>query len=356
MGSASPTTRSGDEMSAVLVTGGAGYIGSHAVKALRVAGHEVVVLDNLSAGHRQAVGDAAFVEADVRDSTTVRATLRDHNIDAVMHFAALLSVSESMSEPSSYYEWNVRGSLALLNAMVAEGVQRFVLSSTCAVYGDRVNAPIDETHPTAPINAYGETKLTVERALGHYGRAYGLRSVALRYFNASGADAGGDIGEDHDPEIHLIPRAIAAAGGGEPLQVFGDDYPTADGTCERDYVHVSDLASGHLLALDALLATSDTADRDGGDPDGPEPVNRVFNLGTGRPHSVREVVQAVERVSGLPVPTRPAPRRPGDPAVLFASADRIVSELGWRPQYISLDDIVETAWRWHQSHPQGFGG
>jgi UDP-glucose-4-epimerase GalE len=343
-------------MSAVLVTGGAGYIGSHAVKALRVAGHEVVVLDNLSAGHRQAVGDAAFVEADVRDSTTVRATLRDHNIDAVMHFAALLSVSESMSEPSSYYEWNVRGSLALLNAMVAEGVQRFVLSSTCAVYGDRVNAPIDETHPTAPINAYGETKLTVERALGHYGRAYGLRSVALRYFNASGADAGGDIGEDHDPEIHLIPRAIAAAGGGEPLQVFGDDYPTADGTCERDYVHVSDLASGHLLALDTLLATSDTADRDGGDPDGPEPVNRVFNLGTGRPHSVREVVQAVERVSGLPVPTRPAPRRPGDPAVLFASADRIVSELGWRPQYISLDDIVETAWRWHQSHPQGFGG
>ena len=356
MGSASLTTRSGDEMSAVLVTGGAGYIGSHAVKALRVAGHEVVVLDNLSAGHRQAVGDAAFVEADVRDSTTVRATLRDHNIDAVMHFAALLSVSESMSEPSRYYEWNVRGSLALLDAMVAEGVQRFVLSSTCAVYGDRVTAPIDETHPTAPINAYGETKLTVERALGHYGRAYGLRSVALRYFNASGADAGGDIGEDHDPEIHLIPRAIAAAGGGEPLQVFGDDYPTADGTCERDYVHVSDLASGHLLALDALLATSDTADRDGGDPGGPEPANRVFNLGTGRPHSVREVVQAVERVSGLPVPTQPAPRRPGDPAVLFASADRIVSELGWRPHYISLEDIVETAWRWHQSHPQGFGG
>lgn len=343
-------------MSAVLVTGGAGYIGSHAVKALRAAGHKVVVLDNLSAGHRQAVGDAAFVEADVRDSTTVRATLRDHRIEAVMHFAALLSVSESVSEPSRYYEWNVRGSLALLNAMVAEDVPRFVLSSTCAVYGDRVTAPIDETHPTAPINAYGETKLTVERALVHYGRAYGLRSVALRYFNASGADADGEIGEDHTPEIHLIPRAIAAAYGGEPLQLFGDDYPTADGTCERDYVHVSDLASGHVLALDSLLATPDTADLADKQSEGPETTSRVYNLGTGRPHSVREVVQAVERVVGRSVPTHPAPRRPGDPAVLFASADRIVSELGWRPQYTRLDDIVETAWRWHQSHPQGFGG
>ena len=343
-------------MSAVLVTGGAGYIGSHAVKALRAAGHKVVVLDNLSAGHRQAVGDAVFVEADVRDSTTVRATLRDHAIEAVMHFAALLSVSESVSEPSRYYEWNVRGSLALLNAMVAEGVQRFVLSSTCAVYGDRVTPPIAETHPTAPINAYGETKLTVERALVHYGRAYGLRSVALRYFNASGADAGGDIGEDHDPEIHLIPRAIAAACGGESLQLFGDDYPTADGTCERDYVHVSDLASGHLLALDSLFGRDDPVVLDDGHPDLPGPASRVFNLGTGRPHSVREVVQSVERVTGLPVPTLPAPRRPGDPAVLFASAARIASELGWRPHYTGLDDIVETAWRWHQSHPQGFGG
>ncbi len=343
-------------MSAVLVTGGAGYIGSHAVKGLHAAGHTVVVLDNLSAGHREAVGDALFVTADVRDTPKVRATLRDHDITAVMHFAALLSVSESVSEPTRYYDCNVRGSLALLDAMVAEGVHQFVLSSTCAVYGDRVTAPIDETHPTAPINAYGETKLTVERALVHYGRAYGLRSVALRYFNAAGADVEGQIGEDHAPEIHLIPRAIAAARGGEPLQLFGDDYPTADGTCERDYVHVSDLASGHLLALDALREPDD---RDG--PDAPDraaapPMSRVFNLGTGRPHSVREVVRAVERVSGLSVPLLPASRRPGDPAVLFASADRIADELGWRPAYTSLDAVVETAWRWHQSHPHGFGG
>ncbi len=334
-------------MSAVLVTGGAGYIGSHAVKALQAAGHTVVVLDNLSAGHRAAVGDARLIEADVRDTPLVRAALRTHDIRAVMHFAALLSVGDSVTDPASYYDCNVRGSLALLDAMVAEGVDRFVLSSTCAVYGDRVATPIDEAHPAAPINAYGDTKLAVERALLHYGRAYGLRSVVLRYFNAAGADADGEIGEDHAPEIHLIPRAIAAARGGEPLKIFGDDYPTADGTCERDYVHVSDLASGHLRAL-AALDVSVMSDA--------EEVSRVFNLGTGLPHSVREVVRAVERVSGLSVPTLPASRRAGDPAVLFASADRIGNDLGWRPAYTSLDAIVGTAWRWHETHPHGFSG
>ena len=323
----------------MLVNGGAGYIGSHAVKALRAAGHTVVVFDNLSAGHAAAVGDATLVEGDVRDTARVEATLRRHAVTAVMHFAALLSVGESVREPARYYDYNVRGSLSVLDAMMAVGVHRLVLSSTCAVYGDPVTTPIDEDHPTNPINAYGESKLVVERALGHYGRAYGLRTIALRYFNAAGADAEGELGEDHDPEIHLIPRAIAAACGGARLKVFGDDYSTADGTCERDYVHVSDLATAHLRALEALNTG---------------PATRVYNLGTGRPHSVREVILAVERVTGRRVPTEQAPRRPGDPAVLCASADRINRELGWRPAYVRLDDVVETAWRWHVAHPRGF--
>ena len=326
-------------MSTVLVTGGAGYIGSHAAQALRAAEHTVVVFDNLSAGHAAAVGDATLVEGDVRDTAQVEATLRRHQVTAVMHFAALLSVGESVREPARYYGNNVRGSLSVLDAMMAAGVHRLVLSSTCAVYGEPVASPIDEDHPTNPINAYGESKLVVERALGYYGRAYGLRAIALRYFNAAGADPEGKLGEDHDPEVHLIPRAIEAACGGAPLQMFGDDYPTADGTCERDYVHVSDLAAGHLRALEALET---------------EAASGVYNLSTGRPHSVREVIRAVERVTGRRVPTVPAPRRPGDPAVLYASADRIGRELGWRPAYVSLDELVETAWRWHAAHPRGF--
>ena len=327
-------------MSTVLVNGGAGYIGSHAVKALQAAGHTVVVFDNLSAGHAAAVGNATLVEGDVRDTARVEATLRRHAVTAVMHFAALLSVGESVRDPARYYDHNVRGSLSVLDAMMAVGVQRLVLSSTCAVYGDPLTTPIDEDHPTNPINAYGESKLVVERALAHYGRAYGLRTIALRYFNAAGADAEGDLGEDHDPEIHLIPRAIEAACGGAPLQVFGDDYPTADGTCQRDYVHVSDLAAAHLRALEALETG---------------PATRVYNLGTGRPHSVREVILAIERVTGRRVATEPAPRRPGDPAVLSASADRIERELGWQPAYLNLDEVIETAWRWHAAHPHGFG-
>lgn len=326
-------------MSTVLVTGGAGYIGSHAVRALRAAAHTVVVFDNLSAGHAAAIGDATLVEGDVRDTALMEATLRRHSVTAVMHFAALLSVGESVREPSRYYDNNVGGSLSVLDAMLAARVQRLVLSSTCAVYGDPVSMPIDEHHPTNPISAYGESKLVIERALGHYGRAYGLRSIALRYFNAAGADADGALGEDHEPEDHLIPRAIEAACGGAPLQLFGDDYPTADGTCERDYVHVSDLATGHLRALEAL----DTG-----------AVTRAYNLGTGRPHSVREVIRAVERATGRPVPTKAAPRRAGDPAVLCASAERIGSELGWRPAYVKLDEVVESAWRWHAAHPRGF--
>ena len=328
-------------MSTVLVTGGAGYIGSHAVKALRATGRRVVVFDNLAAGHASAVGDAILVKGDVRNTAEVEATLSRYDVTAVMHFAALLSVGESIREPAIYYDNNVRGTLSLLDAMLATGVQRLVFSSTCAVYGNPVTIPIDKEHPTQPINAYGESKLAIERALRHYGTAYDLRSVALRYFNAAGADPDGALGEDHDPEIHLIPRAIEAASGGAPLHLFGDDYSTADGTCERDYVHVSDLANAHLLALDLM----DTG-----------AISKVYNLGTGRPHSVLEVIRSVERVTGRRVPTESAPRRPGDPAVLYAAAGRIATELGWRPTFTSLDEVVATAWRWHDAHPHGFDG
>ena len=329
-------------MSTVLVTGGAGYIGSHAVKALRAAGHGVVVYDDLSAGHRAAVRGAPLVEGDVRETARLADALQGHGVAAVMHFAALLSVEESVRDPARYYEHNVRGGLSVLEAMRAGGVSRLVLSSSCAVYGNPVATPMGEDHPTDPINAYGDSKLTVEHALRHYGRAYGLRSIALRYFNAAGADPDGDLGEDHDPEIHLIPRAIEAARGGAPLRVFGDDYPTADGTCQRDYVHVSDIAEAHVRALEALGAGSGEA-------------ARVYNLGTGAPHSVREVIRSVERVTGRRVPAEPAPRRPGDPPVLFAAAGRIGRDLDWRPAHTDLDDIVATAWRWHERHPEGFG-
>ena len=286
-------------MSTVLVNGGAGYIGSHAVKALRAAGHTVVVFDNLSAGHAAAVGDATLVEGDVRDTAQVEATLRRHAVTAVMHFAALLSVGESVREPARYYDHNVRGSLSVLDAMMAVGVHRLVLSSTCAVYGDPVTTPIDEDHPTNPINAYGESKLVVERALAHYGRAYGLRTIALRYFNAAGADAAAELGEDHNPEIHLIPRAIAAACGGAPLKVFGDDYPTADGTCERDYVHVSD--SGVCASAGAGGAGHRGGDQSLQSWDGAPPFGARSHPG-GR---------ACDRASGSDRTGAAAARRPG---------------------------------------------
>ena len=326
-------------MSNVLVTGGAGYIGSHAVKALRATGHQVVVFDSLSAGHREAIGDVHLIEGDVRDADAVRAALREYRVSDVMHFAALLSVGESVREPIRYYDHNVRGALSVMDALVAEGVNRLVLSSTCAVYGEPVTTPIDEKHRTDPINAYGESKLVIERALRHYGAAYGLRSISLRYFNAAGADPDGMIGEDHTPETHLIPRAIEAALGGPPLEIFGVDYCTNDGTCERDYVHVVDIADGHVRALDGL----DTGE-----------ATRVYNLGVGRPHSVREVIRTVERVVGRKVPTKMAPRRSADPAVLCASAVQIERDLGWRPIYTDLEDVVDTAWNWHQRHPEGF--
>lgn len=326
--------------SAVLVTGGAGYIGSHTVKALRQRGREVVVYDNFSAGHRPPVSDAdAVVEGDIHDTERLTGVLRSHDVGAVMHFAAWLSVGESVREPARYYRNNVAGTLSLFDAMLAAEARHLVLSSTAAVFGNPEETPITEQHPTKPINAYGETKLAIERALPHYDRAYGLRSTAMRYFNAAGADPEGELGEDHDPEIHVIPRAIDAALGRTSFQIFGDDYETADGTCFRDYVHVTDLAAAHVLALEAL---------EGG------AASTVYNLGNGRPTSVREVVDAVERVTGRQVPYTMGPRREGDPAVLYASSARIKRDLDWRPQFEDISTIVETAWRWREAHPHGY--
>jgi UDP-glucose-4-epimerase GalE len=327
------------ELQTVLVTGGAGYVGSHTCKALSRAGHRVVVFDNLSAGHRAAVRYGELVEGDVTDVKAVRRALLQHRVSAVMHFAALLDVAESVREPARYYRNNVIGALNVLEAMGAENVRWFVLSSTCATYGNPVATPIAETHPQRPITSYGETKLAVERALPHFERASSLGWAALRYFNAAGADPDGEVGEDHHPEVHLIPRAIDAAMGGPVLEVFGDDYPTPDGTCLRDYVHVSDLADGHLRALEAIMETG----RSG-----------AYNLGTGRPHSVRDVIKAVERVSGRKVPARMAPRREGDPAVLCAAPEKAVAELKWRIRFPDLESIVRTAWEWHRAHPHGY--
>jgi UDP-glucose-4-epimerase GalE len=321
------------------VTGGAGYIGSHCAKALRRAGHRVVIFDNLSAGHREATLGAPFIEGDIGDVDAVRRALRDSGATSVMHFAALLLIADSVRDPSRYYQNNVVGTLATLESMATEGCRQFVFSSTCAVYGEPTEIPIRETHPTGPINAYGQTKLAIEQALPHFERAYGIRSVRLRYFNAAGADPDGELGEDHTPELHVIPRAFDAAMGGLPFEIFGEDYPTPDGTCLRDYVHVSDLADAHVRALKYL--------EEGG-------ASATYNVGTEQPSSVREVLAAVERVCGKPVPRRVAPRRPGDPAVLYASAARIRSELGWIPRHVALDTIVGDAWRWHSTHPHGY--
>jgi UDP-glucose-4-epimerase GalE len=337
-------------MTKVMVTGGAGYIGSFAVKALLAAGHDVIVFDSLAQGHREAIdrllaatpgvgSRLTLVVGDVRDRALVRDALVAHRVEAVMHFAAWLLVGESVSRPVEYYENNVGGAVAVLGAMADAGVTRFIFSSTAATFGEPQETPIDEDHPQKPINTYGETKLAIEHALPHFERAYGLRSIVLRYFNAAGADPDGLLGEHHDPEIHLIPRAIDAVLGAEPLAVFGDDYPTPDGTCLRDYVHVVDLADAHVRALGHLTG--------GGG-------SRSYNLGIGRPFSVKEVLSAVARVTGSPVQHRVESRRPGDPAVLYASSARIRRELGWEPRFVDLDAIVDSAWQWRRRHPRGY--
>jgi UDP-arabinose 4-epimerase len=318
---------------AILVTGGAGYIGSHTCKALARAGDLPVTLDNMVHGHKAAVRWGPLVDGDIRDRSLVERTIREHRVDAVVHFAGHAYVGESMRDPGKYFGNNVAGSLALLEAVQACGVGCIVFSSTCATYGIPESLPIGDEHPQRPINPYGESKLFVERALHWYGVAHGLRSVALRYFNAAGADPDGEIGEDHDPETHLIPLAIGAAlGTGAPLQIYGTDYSTPDGTAVRDYVHVADLADAHVRALDYLDAGGEST---------------AFNLGTGRGHSVREVIVAVEQVARCELPRREAPRRQGDPPSLVAAPGRSRELLGWVPRRSDLEAIIATAWRWH---------
>ncbi len=318
----------------VLVTGGAGYIGAHAVRVLKSAGYGVVVLDNFSRGHREAVKDFTVIEGDIADQKLVGRICREFKVGAVMHFAAHSQVGESVEKPALYYENNVIGGLMLLETVREVGVQYFVFSSSAAVYGEPEQVPIREEHPLKPANPYGESKVILEKALHYYELAYGIKAVSLRYFNAAGAAAGGEIGEDHDPETHLIPLALQAVlGQREKLVVFGNDYPTPDGTAVRDYIHVEDLADAHLLALQALVE---------------ERAGAVYNLGNGQGYSVLEVLEAVERVTGKKVSYEIGARRAGDPAVLVASAERAVRELGWRAKLGELDNIVSSAWRWHR--------
>ena len=317
----------------VLVTGGAGYIGSHACKALAAAGYTPVTLDNLVYGHRAAVRWGPFIHGELGDEHLVRRVLRDHAIQAVIHFAGYAYVGESMQKPGKYFQNNFSTTVTLLNAMRAEGVQHIVFSSTCATYGIPQSMPIAEDHPQRPVNPYGESKLFVERLLGWFAAAHGMRYAALRYFNAAGADADGEIGEDHDPETHLIPLAIdAALGRRPPVSIFGTDYPTPDGTAIRDYVHVTDLARAHVTALERLHAGADSM---------------RLNLGTGQGHSVRDVIRMIEEIGGCPVPVVEAPRRPGDPPELVAASGRAKELLGWAPRHSGLRNIIATAWVWH---------
>jgi UDP-glucose-4-epimerase GalE len=316
----------------ILVTGGAGFVGSHTAKALARAGMEPVVLDDLSAGHRWAVRYGPLVEGNLEDLSLLRKTLETYQVEGILHFAASIQVGESVANPQKYFRNNFVNTLGLLDAMVSAGVKNIVFSSSAAVYGNPEKTPIPEDHLKRPTSPYGESKLMMERAIEWYGRAYGLRWTALRYFNAAGADPDGELGESHDPESHLIPLVIAAALGRRPhVEVFGADYPTPDGTAIRDYIDVTDLAEAHVLALRLLIS--------GGE-------NAALNLGTGSGHSVREVIAAVERVSKRQVPFRDAPRRAGDPAVLVADPARAAKMLGWKPQRSGLDGIVEGAWRW----------
>jgi len=323
----------------ILVTGGAGYIGSHAVRLFLERGHDVWVYDNLSEGHRAAVPADRLLVGGLCEPARLDHALIDRRIEAVVHFAAFAYVGESVRDPAKYYRNNLANTLTLLEGMRRNSVGRIVFSSTCATYGVPEHVPITEDESQKPINPYGRGKLAVEWALADYCRAYGWGYAALRYFNASGASPRGDIGEDHKPETHLIPLAIQAVLGLVPqLEIFGTDYPTPDGTCIRDYIHVDDLAEAHLLALQRL-----------------EPGREIkLNLGIGRGYSVREVVRVVEEVTGKRVPVKEGPRRPGDPPSLVAAADRARRELGWQPRYGNLRAIVQTAWDWHRSHPMGY--
>jgi UDP-arabinose 4-epimerase len=326
-------------MASVLITGGAGYVGSHCAKALAEAGHTCIVFDNLLYGHREFVRWGDFIEGDIRSAASLDAIFATRRIDAVMHFAALAYVGESVVAPGRYYDVNVHGTQTLLDAMARAGVRPIVFSSSCAVYGEPERLPIGEDMPLNPINPYGFSKLVCERMMDDFQRAHGLRSARLRYFNAAGADPDAEIGEDHDPETHLIPLVLDAATGVRPaVQIFGTDYPTPDGTALRDYIHVSDLATAHVLACQHLL--------DGG-------ASLVVNLGAGTGISVHEIIEMVRRVTGREVPWRDAPRRAGDPSTLVADARRAKEALGWVPVRSDLASIIADAWRWYG---QRFGG
>ncbi len=323
----------------VMVSGGAGYIGSHAVRQLKKAGYEPVVFDNLSKGHKEAVKDSELFVGDLLDKDSLKAFFKAYSVDAVMHFAALSLVGESMKDPYIYYENNVAGSLNLFKAAMDAGVGKVIFSSTAAVYGEPKSVPITEDFEKVPLNVYGRTKLVIENMLRDFSDIYGLKYRALRYFNAAGADKAGDIGEDHSPESHLIPIILQFVNGRrDKLCVYGDDYPTPDGTCIRDYVHVTDLADAHVLAL---------RDLDSGKESG------AYNLGSEKGFSVLEIIRAAEKAAGSEISYEIAPRRAGDPAVLIASSEKIRNELGWEPAH-GVEDILASAWRFHKEHPDGY--
>lgn len=326
-------------MSNVLVTGGAGYIGSHVAKELLRQGHHPIIYDNLQAGHRKAVKDARFIKGDLSDQGKLKDTFKTHTINAVMHFAADSLVGESVQKPIKYFNNNVKNSIKLIEIIKEFRINKFVFSSSAAVYGEPQEIPITEEAPCSPTNPYGETKLIFERVLQAYHEAGILNFISLRYFNAAGADPEGELGEDHSPETHLIPLVIKAALDGISVPVYGTDYNTPDGTCIRDYIHVTDLADAHILALRKLEQKN---------------ISGIYNMGNGNGYSVREVIETVEKVTGRGVKAVESPRRPGDPARLVASSEKIRKELGWTPQCPDLKTIVETAWKWHRHHPNGY--
>lgn len=325
----------------ILVTGGAGYIGSHTVKMLLEHGYETVTFDSMELGHPEAVLGGEIFRGDLMDPQSVYRAFEDYPIDAVVHFAAYAAVGDSVANPEKYFRNNMVGGLNLLQAMLSHGVEHIIFSSSAATYGEPNHVPIEEAHPQSPTNPYGETKLMFEKVLRWYDVAYGMKSVSLRYFNASGADPDGKIGEDHEPEQHLIPLILQVPlGKRDSIRVFGTDWDTPDGTCIRDYIHVNDLAEAHILALRALERGAETT---------------AYNLGNGDGYSVKQVIETAEKVVGRRIAWEPACRRPGDPARLVAGSDKLRGELNWQPKYPQLDRIIETAWNWHVSHPNGYG-
>jgi len=327
-------------MKNVLIIGGAGYIGSHMSKYLAKRNYSPIVLDNLVHGHREAVRWGPFMEGSMDDPELLASAFETYPIDVVMHFGAFCYVGESVEDPSKYYRNNVAATITLLERMIEHHVDKFIFSSSCATYGEPEGIPITENHPQNPINPYGRSKFMVEQILQDFAHAYGLRYVSLRYFNAAGADPEGEIGEDHDPETHLIPLVLRTAmGQRDAIHIFGTEYPTKDGTCIRDYIHVDDLAQAHFLALERLLNES---------PGG------TYNLGNGTGFSVREVIEVARKVTGRDIPIKITEKRPGDPAVLIGSSKKAMMELGWKPRFNDLHTVIETAWHWHKSHPDGY--